>query len=166
MPENGRKDELFVSDFVKEAEEQIGRGVKLSTQEEAAIKYGKGLWARIPAEGSTVVTKPALIGQDEAGKNIWQDVKTPVPNTELKVMAEAYNAREAQHRASARDELAALVKDTAAKVSISKPKARPRSKKGPELKAERGSGSCLVHKQVFSIRESFPNILTSIIRVI
>lgn len=185
MPENRRKDDLFVPDFVKEAEEQIAKGVKLPTQEEVTIKfgkglaepfqskdgrefmritipnqdpadktpwasfvlpakavhenqYGKGLWAKITADGTTVVTKPTLHGQDDKGKNIWQDVKTQVPNRDLKAMVEAYKTRapqekEAQHRASARDELNALVKDTAAKVSIDKPKAKTKTKKGPEL---------------------------------
>ena len=185
MPENGRKDDLFVPDFVKEAEEQIAKGVKLPTQEEVTIKfgkglaepfqskdgrefmritipnqdpadktpwasfvlpakavhenqYGKGLWAKIPTDGTTVVTKPTLQGKDEAGKNIWQDVKTQVPNTELKAMVEAYKvrepqAKESQHRASARDELNALVKDTAAKVAADKPKSKTKTKKGPEL---------------------------------
>ena len=101
-------------------------------------KYGKGLWAKIPADGTTVVTKPTLQGQDDKGKNIWQDVKTHVPNTELKAMVEAYKARapqakETQPRESAREKLDALVKDTAAKVSPEKPKAKNKSKKGPEL---------------------------------
>ena len=56
-------------------------------------QYGKGLWAKIPADGTTVVTKPNLIGQDEAGKNIWEDVKTQVPNRDLKAMVEAYKTR-------------------------------------------------------------------------
>ena len=185
MPENGKKDDLFVPDFVKEAEEQIAKGVKLPTQEEVTIKfgkglaepfqskdglefmritipnqdptdktpwasfvlptkavhenqYGKGLWAKIPADGTTVVTKPTLMGQDEAGKNIWQDVKNQVPNRDLKAMVESYKTRdpqskEAQHRASARDELNALVKDTAAKVAADKPKVKTKTKKGPEL---------------------------------
>ena len=185
MPENGRKDDLFVPDFVKEAEEQIDKGVKLPTQEEVTIKfgkglaepfqskdgrefmrisipnqdpadktpwasfvlpakavhenqYGKGLWAKIPADGTTTVTKPTLMGQDEAGKNIWQDVKTDVPNRDLKAMVESYKtrapqAKETQPRESAREKLDALVKDTAAKVSIDKPKAKSKTKKGPEL---------------------------------
>ena len=100
-------------------------------------QYGKGLWAKIPAEGSTVVTKPVLKGQDEQGKNIWEDVKTKVPNKELKGMVEAYKTRdpqtrEAQPRESAREKLDALVKDTAAKLTPEKtPKAK--SKKAPEL---------------------------------
>lgn len=185
MPENGRKDAMFVPDFVKEAEEQIAKGVKLPTHEEVTIKfgkglaepfqskdgrefmritipnqdttdktpwasfvlpakavhenqYGKGLWAKIPADGSTVVTKPTLQGQDAAGKNIWQDVKTQVPNTELKAMVEAYKTRAPQekaveHRESARDKLDALAKETVTKVSPEKAKAKSKPKKGPEL---------------------------------
>ena len=145
MPENGRKDDQFVPDFVKKAEDQISKGVKLPTQEEVTIKfgkglaepfqskdgrefmritipnqdptdktpwasfvlpaktvhenqYGKGLWAKIPADGSTVVTKPTLQGQDAAGKNIWQDVKTQVPNTELKAMVESYSGQRNGHK--------------------------------------------------------------------
>ena len=100
-------------------------------------QYGKGLWAKIPAEGTTVVTKPVLKGQDEQGKNIWEDVKTKVPNKELKGMVEAYKtrdpqAREAQPRESAREKLDALVKDTVSKLSPEKaPKAK--SKKATEL---------------------------------
>lgn len=103
-------------------------------------QYGKGLWAKIPAEGTTVVTKPVLVGQDEAGKNIWEDQKTKVPNRELKGMVEAYKAKapqakETQPRESAREKLDALVKDTADKLSPDKkPKAKAKTKaKGPEL---------------------------------
>jgi len=84
------------------------------------------------------VTKPTLQGQDDKGKNIWQDVKTQVPNRDLKVMVEAYKTREPQTREtkpreSAREKLDALVKDTAAKVAADKPKAKTKSRKGPEL---------------------------------
>ena len=60
--------------------------------------FGKGLWAKIPADGATIVTKPVLQGVDQTGKNIWQDVKTRVPNNELKEMVEAYKARIPQAR--------------------------------------------------------------------
>ena len=101
-------------------------------------KWCKGLWAKIPAEGTTTVTKPTLQGQDEAGKNIWQDVKTEVPNRDLKAFVEAYKTRApqekaAEHRESARDKLDALAKETAAKVSIDKPKKTKTKAKGPEL---------------------------------
>ena len=100
-------------------------------------QYGNGLWAKIPADGTTIVSKPVLKGQDEQGKNIWEDQKTKVPNRELKGMVEAYKTRdpqtrEAQPRESAREKLDALVKDTAAKLTPEKtPKAK--SKKAPEL---------------------------------
>ena len=102
-------------------------------------QYGKGLWAKIPADGTTVVTKPILKGQDEQGKNIWEDQKTKVPNRELKGMVEAYKAKAPQSKAaepreSAREKLDALVKDTAAKLSPEKnQKAKSKSQKGPEL---------------------------------
>ena len=50
MPENGRKEDLFVPDFVKEAEEQIAKGVKLPTQ-----RSNDQVWKRprraFPVEG-------------------------------------------------------------------------------------------------------------------
>ena len=85
------------------------------------------------------MTKPVLKGQDEQGKNIWEDQKTKVPNKELKGMVEAYKTRATQEKAaesreSAREKLDALVKDTVAKLSPEKtPKAKSKSKKGPEL---------------------------------
>ncbi len=50
----------------------------------------KGLWAKIPADGHTTLTKPYLAGQSEDGKNIWKDEKTTVSNRELKSMVEFY----------------------------------------------------------------------------
>ena len=50
----------------------------------------KGLWAKIPADGHTPLTKPYLAGQSEDGKNIWKDEKTTVINRELKSMVEFY----------------------------------------------------------------------------
>ncbi len=105
-------------------------------------QYGKGLWAKIPADGTTVVTKPVLKGQDENGKNIWENQQTRVPNQELKSMVEAYKTRSpkvrdqkaAEPRESAREKLDALVKDTASKLTPEKtPKAKSKTKKGPEL---------------------------------
>jgi len=51
-------------------------------------QYGKGLWAKIPADGHTTLTKPYLAGQSEDGKNIWKDEKTTVSNRKLKSMVE------------------------------------------------------------------------------
>lgn len=102
-------------------------------------KFGKGLWAKIPADGKTTVTKPELTGQDENGKNIWTDVKREVSNKELKGMVEVYKTRSPQDkqtepRESAKAKLDAMVKDTADKLARdSKPKNRPKAKAGPEL---------------------------------
>ena len=186
MPENGRKDDLVIPDFVKEAEEQIAKGVKLPTQEEVTIKFGKGLaepfqskngrefmkiripnqdpgdktpwasfvlpakavhenkfgkglWAKIPANGMTVVTKPTLRGKDEEGKNIWDDIVNHVPNMELKAIVESYKtrapqAKETQPRESVREKLDDLGKNTAAGLSQEKtPTTKAKSKKVPEL---------------------------------
>lgn len=54
------------------------------------MKEGKGLWAKIPADGSTTLTRPYLAGQNEDGKNIWKDEKTTVNNQELKSIVEFY----------------------------------------------------------------------------
>ena len=65
-------------------------------------QYGKGLWAKIPADGTTVVTKPVLKGQNEQGKNIWENQQTRVPNQELKSMVEAYKTRAPQAKAKSK----------------------------------------------------------------
>ena len=51
-------------------------------------------------ESTTVVTKPVLKGQNEQGKNIWEDQKTKVPNKKLKGMVEAYKIRQRKSRSS------------------------------------------------------------------
>jgi len=51
-------------------------------------------------ESTTVVTKPVLKGQNEQGKNIWEDQKTKVPNKKLKGMVEAYKTRQRKSRSS------------------------------------------------------------------
>ena len=64
-------------------------------------QYGKGLWAKIPADGHTTVSKPFLAGQDENGRNIWKREMRSVPNRELKEMVEYYKTRGRDERASA-----------------------------------------------------------------
>ena len=67
-------------------------------------QYGKGLWAKIPADGHTTVSKSFLAGQDENGKNIWEKDKRSVPNRERKEMVEFYKERgEAQHESASAD---------------------------------------------------------------
>lgn len=52
-------------------------------------QYGKGLWAKVPADGTTTVTKPYLAGEKD-GKNIWKNERKAIPNKELKGMVEFY----------------------------------------------------------------------------
>ena len=57
-------------------------------------QFGKGMWCKLPAEGSTTVMKSVAKGVDEQGKTIWENEKTKVPNKELKKMVEAYKGKE------------------------------------------------------------------------
>ena len=85
-------------------------------------KYGKGLWAKIPVDGTTTVTKPVLVGEQE-GKHIWENQKTAVPNRDLKARVEAYKGR---NRESARGKLEQLTAQVAEKLSpnTDRPRAR------------------------------------------
>ena len=56
-------------------------------------QYGKGLWAKIPADGETTVTWPER-HEGADGKVVWEDRKVAVPNNVLKDMVEAYRGRE------------------------------------------------------------------------
>ncbi len=95
-------------------------------------QYGKGLWAKLPAEGTTTVTKPAANGWDDKGKTIWQNVRTQVPNRELKSMVEVYKSREPQAKESTREKLDTLAKDTSSKGDATRPKNNLKAKV-PEL---------------------------------
>lgn len=64
-------------------------------------QYGKGLWAKIPADGHTTVSKSFLAGKDENGKNIWEKDRRSVPNRELKEMVEFYKERGEAQRENA-----------------------------------------------------------------
>ena len=86
---------------------------------------------------SYVVTDPKGSILVECGYALQNIGKYEV-NRDLKAMVEAYKTRApqekgAEHRESARDKLDALVKDTAAKVSIDKPKKTKAKCKGSEL---------------------------------
>lgn len=58
-------------------------------------KFGKGVWMKLPEDGTTRVKKPVCKGADStSGKKIWEDSVREVPNTELKAMMEAYKTRD------------------------------------------------------------------------
>ena len=51
-------------------------------------KFGKGVWMKLPEDGTTKVSKPIFIGTKPDGKNVWERDVRDVPNTELKTMME------------------------------------------------------------------------------
>lgn len=61
-------------------------------------KFGKGMWIKLPAEGSTTVRKSKEIGQDENGKRLFETDKFKVTNAELKGMVEFYKANDKADR--------------------------------------------------------------------
>lgn len=67
-------------------------------------QFGKGMWCKLPANGSTTVQRSVKVGQDEQGKPIWDTEKTKIPNKELKKMVEAYKDR-SRDRVSMKEKL-------------------------------------------------------------
>ena len=102
-------------------------------------QYGKGLWAKIPADGHTTVSRPFLAGQDEKGRNIWDSKKRTVSNRELKEMVEFYKSRGRDERPSAQEGRKTSVKEAlsddkkeADRANGTKAKAPKKQKKEPE----------------------------------
>lgn len=56
-------------------------------------QYGKGVWMKLPEDGTTKLSRPRVAGQDENGRNIWESDTRIVPNTELKSLVESYKER-------------------------------------------------------------------------
>lgn len=56
-------------------------------------KFGKGLWAKIPAKGTTKIRRARVVGEDQIGKKIYDHSFEKVPNKTLKAMVEAYKER-------------------------------------------------------------------------
>ncbi len=56
-------------------------------------QFGKGVWMKLPEDGTTKVSRSVRDGQDENGKNIWKRESREVSNVELKSMLEAYKEK-------------------------------------------------------------------------
>ncbi len=56
-------------------------------------QFGKGVWMKLPEDGTTKVSRSVRDGQDENGKNIWRRESREVSNVELKSMLEAYKEK-------------------------------------------------------------------------
>lgn len=68
-------------------------------------QYGKGMWCKLPANGTTTLHRSVKVGQDEQGKPIWDTEKTKVSNKDLKKMVEAYKDKD-RDRSSMKEKLA------------------------------------------------------------
>ena len=68
-------------------------------------QYGKGMWCKLPANGTTTLHRSVKVGQDEQGKPIWDTEKTKVSNRDLKKMVEAYKDKD-RDRSSMKEKLA------------------------------------------------------------
>lgn len=67
-------------------------------------QFGKGMWCKLPAEGTTTLHRSVKVRQDEQGKPVWDTEKTKVTNKELKKMVEAYKDRD-RERVSMKEKL-------------------------------------------------------------
>lgn len=57
-------------------------------------KYGKGVWMKLPENGTTRLSRSVRTGVGEDGKPIWGRDTREVSNTELKSLLEAYKERD------------------------------------------------------------------------
>lgn len=57
-------------------------------------KFGKGMYFKVPENGTTTISKSELIGKDQMGKNVYVKKSERVTNRELKNMVEFYKDRD------------------------------------------------------------------------
>lgn len=103
-------------------------------------KFGKGMWTKVPAEGSTTIRRSVKVGVDENGKNIWSEEKTKVTNRELKSMVEFYKERPLEQQKEEIKEETPLKNEAKESVKKAEPKkeakvSKEKAKK-PSLKAK------------------------------
>lgn len=56
-------------------------------------KFGKGVWMKLPEDGSVRLSRPVKSGTDDRGKPIWTRETREVSNVELKAILEAYKEK-------------------------------------------------------------------------
>ena len=57
-------------------------------------QYGKGMWMKLPEDGTTKLSRNVLEGQDSEGRNIWGRESREITNKELKALVETYKTRD------------------------------------------------------------------------
>ena len=68
-------------------------------------QYGKGLWAKIPEDGTTKIKHTRVVGEDQIGKKIYDSQYEKVDNKTLKAMVEAYKEKNREAKPSITDQL-------------------------------------------------------------
>ena len=64
-------------------------------------RYGKGVWMKLPEDGSTRLVRNVITGYDDKGRNIWERQERTVTNKELKALVEFYKERNREQEESA-----------------------------------------------------------------
>ena len=77
---------------------------------------------KLPADGTTKVSRPEYKGRDESGKSIWGTESRTVSNQELKALMESYKER---NRESVRSALEEKKADTGMREKTSPAKTAP-----------------------------------------
>lgn len=76
-------------------------------------QFGKGVWIKLPEDGTTRLSRMTKAGMDEAGKPVWNCETRTVSNSELKALMESYKDKT---RGSVLSDLSGRkVQDTASK---------------------------------------------------
>ena len=107
--------------------EQVGemkeeyKAEKTGEVEELSIKFGKGLWAKLPVDGHVTVSKSVAAGV-ENGKTVWNNEKRSVPVPELKSMVEFYKTKD---RASVVGQMGDMKKMAGEKTTAEKTRKKP-----------------------------------------
>ena len=63
-------------------------------------QYGKGVWMKLPEDGSTRLVRNVITGYDDKGRNIWERQERTVTNKELKALVEFYKERNREQEAT------------------------------------------------------------------
>lgn len=56
-------------------------------------QFGKGVWMKLPENGTTRLSRMTKAGMDEAGKPVWNRETRTVSNSELKALMESYKEK-------------------------------------------------------------------------
>ena len=88
-------------------------------------QYGKGVWMKLPEDGTTRLSRSVRTGVDDDGKTIWGRETREVSNLELKSLMESYKENS---RDSVLSELSDR-RDSAASHPF-EPKAKPHDRSG------------------------------------